>query len=178
MSVPQLIHRRMPLYELADNYADVLERLYEGASEEGVVDGDDKAALDAAEDVLADKAEACVKMLRDLTYHHETCKAEAAKLSAKAKAFEKKADWLKSYVLDALRSAHLDKLQAGAFRLSICKAGNVGVEVVDIDQVPSSYDKLQTGRELSLTAIKEDLKAGKVIPGVRLGTPTEFLKIT
>ena len=155
------------LYEITDEYRDLLEGIYETTADgDGTIGPEQSAYLERLGGELTDKIDACCRVLRDLEATKQVCELEADRLKARASAVGKNVDWLKGYIKRCLEAAHVDKLDAGPFRVSIRQSPE-RVDVYDLDAVPHDFDVPQE-RKVALSTIKERLKMGQEIPGAQL----------
>ena len=161
------------LYEISSEYADFLEFVYDSAEDgDGEIPPDQTDRLDCLSGEFTEKVDACCRVLKDLQASQEVCKAEADRLATRARRIGKNADWLKNYVKECLERAQVTKVDAGPFRVRI-QNNPESVEVVSLDLVPHTFD-VEQERKISLTAIKEQLKAGVDVPGVALKRGTHL----
>lgn len=152
------------LYELADNYKAVKDMLDTAETDEDLQALMD--TLDAINDALEVKVENTLWVI-------ETLKAEKemfTKLANDAATAKKKRDAnierLKHYIDEQLQKAGIEKLQAGAFKLSYRKSESV--LITDDQAIPDIYLKVK--KEADKTAIKKAIKEGLEVDGAELVT--------
>src|SRR5690554_899843 len=78
--------------------------------------------LDAQSDQLEDKIEATIIVARQLEADAEACKAEAKRLTERARAFERNAKACKDRVLWAMETTGRDKIKRQLFTIKIGRA--------------------------------------------------------
>lgn len=150
------------LYELANNYLDVLSRVPE----------DEDAAEDMANavselnDAIEVKAENIVKYIRNLQAESDQITEEIGKLEMKRRAKDNRIDWLRNYLAEQMKSVGLRELKAGIFDVKF-RRNPPRVEVVQQSAIPQEYWIPQLPK-LSLALIKEDLQKGMEVPGTAL----------
>jgi hypothetical protein len=155
------------LYEISSEYAELLEAIYDATEEgNGEIAPENVERLSKLEGELSQKVDACCRVLRDMEATQAVCKAEADRLQARQRAVSKHCDWLKGYMKECMEKAHVDKLDAGPFRVAI-RSSPESVEILNLDEVPHDYDMPQE-RKVALSTIKQALKAGTPVPGVQL----------
>lgn len=158
----------MRLYELADKWNAVSDRLLDSIDDDdGTVSPDVAAELTQVESDLREKFAACCRMIRNLEAFSEGLENEYRRLRAKADRATKRVDSLKQYVKQCLETVGEKKFVVDeVFTLAI-QNNPPSVELLNLDAVPTSYDKPQE-RQVSITMIRDDLKRGVDVPGVRL----------
>lgn len=82
----------------------------------------------------------------------------------------------KAAIQQAMEIAEIDTIQAPVCTLSIGKRA-ASTEIDDESKIPSWYWK-KPDPTLDRTALYKDLKAGKTVPGARLGEPGKSLSIS
>lgn len=169
----------MRLYELAAAYRSAAERLEDEErllEEDGVVPDDSmRAVLDTIEDAVENKVENCMVLAKEWEAEAEAIRSEEDRLSKRRKALENRADRLRSYVLESLVVAGVQKLRSKLFSFVVNKA-RTSVVVDDIEIVPPGFVRLK--KEADKAAIKTYLEEGGNIPGVHLdpGRPSLTVK--
>lgn len=103
--------------------------------------------------------------IKNLKSDAEALKAEAKNMADRAKAAERKADSLKSYLAAAL---HGEKFQSARAAISWRKSVSVEVDDAEVENLPEQYIRRKVSVEADKTAIKDALKAGETIEGCRL----------
>lgn len=159
----------MTLYELTTEYEALLAE-YEAAED------DERRAevldmIDAVQDDIGDKGEAYARVLRNLSAQRDAYKAEADRLTRKAKASEKAMEGLKAQLLSAMQRVGANKLETSIGKWSV-RTNPWSVEVMDVDAVPAEYhvpqpDKID--KRAILAAFKE---TGEIITGVMMNQTT------
>lgn len=159
----------MTLYELTTEYEALL-------AEYEVAEDDERRAevldmIDAVQDDIGDKGEAYARVLRNLSAQRDAYKAEADRLTRKAKASEKAMEGLKAQLLSAMQRVGANKLETSIGKWSV-RLNPWSVEVMDVDAVPAEYhvpqpDKID--KRAILAAFKE---TGEIIDGVMMNQTT------
>ncbi len=159
----------MTLYELTTEYEALLAE-YEAAED------DERRAevlemIDAVQDDIGDKGEAYARVLRNLSAQRDAYKAEADRLTRKAKAAEKAMEGLKAQLLSAMQQAGANKLQTSIGKWSV-RMNPWRVDVYDMDAVPDNFripqpDKID--KKGILAFFKE---TGEILPGVMMNQTT------
>lgn len=157
----------MRLYEIAEAYLRLSDELIDTMDEEGAVDPDVAARFQAIEGDFKAKLSACCRMVRNLEAMEEAYKAEANRLTAKKQAAERRVSSLKAYMLDTMRTLGETKIKADDIFTVAIQQSNPSVRVDSLDAIPSIFDKVQD-RQVRISDILVELKAGSVIPGVSL----------
>jgi hypothetical protein len=153
------------LFELAGEYRDAAEKLAE-------LDLDAQTITDTLEGLSGDlqvKAQSVVFMARNLEATAAAIKQAEADMAARRKAMENRATALRRYVLDAMQTAGIHRIECPQFRLSI--RDNPGaVDIFEPGLIPAAYmTQPETPPPVPDKAeINKALKLGTDVPGARL----------
>lgn len=150
----------MNLYDLTEQYQDLLELAQEGG--EGV---DYEAMLDGMEGAISDKLDGYCKIIKTLEAEIDALKAEATRIMQRQTALNNQVVRLKDAMKIGMLRLNLDKHKSMLFTVSITKPRQ-RVEVTNIDAVPT--EMIRVKKEVDKTAVMEQLKAGNKIHGVEL----------
>lgn len=125
------------LYQLTEDYLALMDMFDDAETDEQVL-------LDTLEGIFGEieiKVENCVKIIKNLQADAAGANEEAQRLSARAKAYEKRADLLKRYVLASMKAANIQKIKTPLFTVSIDKNGGKQPLVMtgSIDDIPGRY---------------------------------------
>ena len=150
----------MKLYDLAQNYAQLLEMVEEMESD-ALVD-----TLESLQDAIEEKVENIAKLIRNLEADAKIIKEEEQRLAERRRAIEAKVDKLKTYLQEQLEIAGLQKVKRPTITVSI-QANPPSVDVIDETAIPSDFLIPQPSK-LDKKSILERLKNGEAIPGVTL----------
>ena len=159
----------MKLYELTQNYLNLLDLLENPDVPAEMV----QAALNEVEENFEDKAENVVKLMKSIEGDIKAFKEEETRLSTRRKSLENKVKNLKEYLEGNLKALGKREVKGKIFTLKIQKnAPKLIIE--DLDSIPKEY--LETYIEANKNKIKDDLKNGIEIAGVKLES-SESLRI-
>jgi len=162
------------LYELAVQYQKILDAIDEG---EGEVDEGQLAELLKVEDGFRSKIEAIGKIIRSLQADAEAIKAERQRLAERQGTLERRTEWLKCYVLAALRSTDTQRIKGELLSVSRRRAP-ASCEVVNADEVPARFKREVVEVKVDRNAVLAHFKTtGEVVPGVQLHTDNEYVVI-
>ena len=125
------------LYQLTEDYLALMDMFDDAETDEQVL-------LDTLEGIFGEieiKVENCVKIIKNLQADAAGANEEAQRLSARVKAYEKRADLLKRYVLANMKAANIQKIKTSLFTVSIAKNGGKQPLVItgSIDDIPGRY---------------------------------------
>jgi transcriptional regulator of heat shock response len=149
----------MKLYELAQNYANLLEMSEEMDPE--VL----KDTLSSIQEEIEDKAENIAKLIRNLEADAKIIREEEKRLAERRQSIEKKIDYLKQYLQEQLEVAGLQKVKRPTITVAI-QNNPPSVEIADENLIPSDYKIPQF--KIDKKSIMERLKNGEEIPGCSL----------
>lgn len=154
------------LYKLTGAYQRLMELATDDEDEEGLGFSQPFIeTLEALDDELDAKFEGCARALKSMASLKESIEAEAAGLKKRAARLDLGIEELKGYIKYCMEQAGFTKRQAGPFKMSIVNNSQPSVTVMDLDEVPTKFDK-PVERAVSLTAIRDAWKAGEIVPGV------------
>jgi Siphovirus Gp157 len=156
--------KALSLYEMSDKYSFLLNDLYD--EETGVVNETTLAKLNALEDSIENKCINITKLFQAIEATKDLIKAEKERLQKREQSFTNQVNSLKEYLRSNMDRCQIKKIECPEFSISL-QNNPIAIEVLNMDDVPSDYDKCQK-RELDTNKIKEDIKKGVDIPGVRL----------
>ena len=150
----------MKLYELAQNYAELLEMTEEMESD-ALVD-----TLSALQDAIEDKAENIAKLVKNLEADAKIIKEEEQRLAERRRAIEAKVERLKTYLQEQLEVAGLQKVKRPTITVAI-QNNPPSVEIADEKLIPSEFMIPQPAK-VDKKSILDRLKNGEMIPGCSL----------
>lgn len=159
----------MKLYELTQNYLNLLDLLDNPEVPKEIIEN----ALEEVEGTFEDKAENIVKLIRSVEAEVKAYKDEEDRLSTRRKTLENKVISLKGYLESSLKTIGKQEIKGKLFTLKIQKNAP-SVVIDDVNTIPKKY--LEVVEKVDKKKIKEDLKNGLEIPGVKLEA-TESLRI-
>lgn len=151
----------MKLYQISDAIRQALDHI-ELDEETGEVLSAD--ALHAVEAEASDKIEATALYLRELDAEAKAAKDEADRMIARVKSMQKRSDYLKSMLLDALHATGKVKTARVTVSIRTTKA----VEIAEGADLPEAYTTVKTTVSPNKTAIKDALSAGIEVPGCHI----------
>lgn len=155
----------MTLFEINDSIRQYLDDLYSAVDEDGTIPEGDYNALDTLIAERDTKIENIALYIKELEAEATAIKAEADKLSKRAKATQAKADRLKNYL-----SCNLIANGDRNFSTARCKIGFRSSTVVEVDEdtIPKMYLTEKITYAADKKAIKAELESGVDIPGATL----------
>ena len=123
----------------------------------------DASALEQLQMDRDEKIENICLYIKDLRAETAAIKAEKDALDSRMKASSRRADSLTNYLQNMLNG---EKYKSAKCAVSYRRSASV--EVLNQDLIPPEYLRTKTTVEPDKTAIKDALKEGTEIPGVRL----------
>jgi hypothetical protein len=159
-------HSSLTLYEISKEGAFIQDCLIDS---EGELSPEIESRLDALMISGSDKLEAAAMVVRNLEVTQEACKAEAKRLSERAKAFEANVDRLKARMVVALDAAFNGKVKTDRFTLWTQKAGDsVSFDLADeysLEQLQTEHpDFVRVKLELNKLAIQAAYNSEQPLP--------------
>jgi hypothetical protein len=170
------------LYTLSEKYKFLNEYVDSALSNEEI-DEDDlqvyKDTLEFIEDEIDTKSENIVKFITNLNGDIAAYKTEEERLAKKRKYLENKQKWLKEYLQGFLELNNIDTVNAGTFKIKLCKT-NPSADVLDESKVPDKY-KVKQPDKIDKKLLLADLKKltdGEVIEGAVMISDKKHIKIS
>lgn len=151
----------MKLYEIAPALRFALDDIEVDPETGEILSAD---ALHAVEAEAAEKIEATALYLRELDAEAKATKEEADRMLARVKSLQKRSDYLKSMLLDALHAT--GKVKTGRVTVSI--RTTQAVEIDEGADLPEAYTTVKTTVTPNKVAIKQALLDGVEVPGCHL----------
>ena len=151
----------MKLYEISEAIRAALDHI-EIDEETGEILSAD--ALHAVEAQAAEKIEATALYLRELDAEAKAAKDEAERMLARVKSMQKRSDYLKTVLLDAIHAT--GTVKTARVTVSIRKTQAVAID--EGANLPEAYTTVKTTVSPNKIAIKQALTDGLEVPGCRL----------
>lgn len=151
----------MKLYEIAPALRFALDDIEVDPETGEILNAD---ALHAVEAQAAEKVEATALYLRELDAEAKAAKEEADRMLARVKSMQKRSDYLKAMLLDALHAT--GKVKTGRVTVSIRTTQAVAVD--EGANLPEAYTTVKTTVSPNKVAIKQALLDGVEVPGCSL----------
>lgn len=159
------------LYVLADDYMAAARKLAE-------LDLDEQTVADTLESLSGEievKATNVAMFVRNLEATAEAIKDAEAKMAARRKAVESRAQRIRDYLKAQMERCGIQKIESPYFTLAI-RQNPPAVHVEAAELVPAEYVKAPPPPPPAIDkkAVAEALKAGKDVPGCRLERGTRL----
>lgn len=151
----------MKLYEIAPALRFALDDIVVDEETGEILSSD---ALHAVEAQAAEKIEATALYLRELDAEAKAAKDEADRMLARVKSMQKRSDYIKSMLLDALHATGKVKTA----RVTVSIRTTQAVEVSEGANLPEAYTTVKTTVSPNKIAIKQALLDGVEVPGCEL----------
>ena len=151
----------MKLYEIAPALRFALDDIVVDEETGEILSSD---ALHAGEAQAAEKIEATALYLRELDAEAKAAKEAADRMLARVKSMQKRSDYLKAMLLDALHAT--GKVKTGRVTVSIRTTQAVSVD--EGANLPEAYTTVKTTVSPNKVAIKQALLDGVEVPGCSL----------
>lgn len=151
----------MKLYEISDAIRAALDHIDVDPETGEILNADNLHAVEAE---ASDKVEATALYLRELDAEAKAAKDEADRMIARVKSMQKRSDYIKSMLLDALHATGKVKTARVTVSIRTTKA----VEIAEGANLPEAYTTVKTTVTPNKVAIKQALSDGIEIPGCHL----------
>lgn len=151
----------MKLYEIAPALRFALDDIEVDPETGEILNAD---ALHAVEAEAAEKIEATALYLRELDAEAKAAKDEAERILARVKSMQKRSDYLKSRLLEAVHAT--GKVKTARVTVSIRTTQAVAVD--EGANLPEAYTTVKTTVSPNKVAIKQALLDGVEVPGCHI----------
>lgn len=151
----------MKLYEIAPALRFALDDIVVDEETGEILNAD---ALHAVEAEAAEKIEATALYLRELDAEAKAAKDEADRMIARVKSMQKRSDYLKAMLLDALHATGKVKTA----RVSVSIRTTQAVAIDEGANLPEAYTTVKTTVSPNKVAIKQALLDGVEVPGCHI----------
>lgn len=151
----------MKLYEISDAIRAALDHIDVDPETGEILNADNLHAVEAE---ASDKIEATALYLRELDAEAKVAKDEADRMIARVKSMQKRSDYLKSMLLDALHATGKVKTA----RVTVSIRTTQAVEVSEGADLPEAFQTVKTTVSPNKIAIKQALLDGVEVPGCSL----------
>ena len=151
----------MKLYEIAPALRFALDDIVVDEETGEILSSD---ALHAVEAQAAEKIEATALYLRELDAEAKAAKEEADRMLARVKSMQKRSDYLKSMLLEALHATGKVKTARVTVSIRTTKA----VEINQEQAIPEAFTTKKITISPNKVLIKETISAGGCVPGCEL----------
>lgn len=151
----------MKLYEISDAIRAALDHIDVDPETGEILNADNLHAVEAE---AAEKIEATALYLRELDAEAKAAKDEADRMIARVKSMQKRSDYIKSMLLDALHATGKVKTARVTVSIRTTKA----VEIAEGADLPEAYTTVKTTISPNKIAIKQALLDGVEVPGCSL----------
>lgn len=151
----------MKLYQISDAIRQALDHIELDEETGEILSADELHAVEAE---AAEKIEATALYLRELDAEAKAAKEEADRMLARVKSMQKRSDYLKAMLLDALHAT--GKVKTGRVTVSI--RTTKAVEIAEGADLPEAYTTVKTTVSPNKVAIKQALLDGVEVPGCHI----------
>lgn len=151
----------MKLYEIAPALRFALDDIVVDEETGEILNADNLHAVEAE---ASDKIEATALYLRELDAEAKAAKEEADRMLARVKSLQKRSDYLKAMLLEALHATGKVKTA----RVTVSIRTTQAVEIAEGANLPEAYTTVKTTVSPNKVAIKQALLDGVEVPGCSL----------
>lgn len=153
----------MTLYEIANEYKELLYNLYN--EESGEIDEKILSQLNALDKPIQEKCINTVRYLKAINAEYQAVEQERKAMQVRERALKSKIDWINEYLLENMLKAEITEILCPQFVIRV-KKNPCSVHLYDQNELPETYMKLTV--DYDVAKIRDDLKAGIDVPGAQL----------
>lgn len=166
------MEKAMSLYEINKNYAELFDKFEnEEITQEELQETGNMLAVE-----LQNKSRNIIGYEKSIELAINAYKEEEKRIAERRKALENKLEKYKEYVKNNMEDMGLQKIETPLGVLSVCKVP-ASLEVYDENLIPNEYKKEKVTISIDKNAIKEALKNGQEVQGVKLVEDKTSLRI-
>ena len=151
----------MRLYQIEQNYVDLVEKLIDN---EGELTPEIEQSLAEIKTAIEKKGENIAYIVKSMDYDTSVLTSEIDRLRRKKLAIEKSQERLKEYLGNAMQIMELGEIKTPLIKINFRKSE--AVEITDEEKLPS--DCVIWKRSINKIMIKQKIKTGEYVPGAKL----------
>jgi hypothetical protein len=152
----------------------LFEEFFQSIAEQEMFDVSQQTELAAYLEGAVEKRDRLGEFIMRMESEAEAIRNEEKRLAERRHVFEKIAGCMREGIHQQMRDWELKKVEGAMFTFAV-QACPASVEITDEAQIPGEYVDYKP--QVDRNKVKEDLKAGKEVPGARLVTDKTSLRI-
>jgi Gp157 protein len=156
----------MKLYEIAKEYEQIINELYD---DEGNENPQALAKLEANEIAMEKKAIAIASWIKNMIAEKEAIAEAKRNMYERERSLSKRIDNWKQYIKENMERRGISEIKCPYFILKI-KKNPQSVDDYNFDEIPNEYKKVSV--ELDKAKLRLEMMNGVIIPGARLKQDT------
>lgn len=164
----------MKLFNISEEYNALYELLEDIETDENgvIIDNSDTVAelFNNLEVEFHDKLTNTTYLIKELEANSKALKDEAKRLTDKARTFENRAKRIKSLIKETIIKSGEMKHKTDKFSFSVRTSDVYNYDDVNLEFIDSEFVKVK--KELDKTQVKQFIKAGGVVEGVKISEDT------
>lgn len=145
----------MRLYDLTQQYSDMLEFLEDDADNEQL-----QSMLDGLEGKIEEKIENTVKVMKSLEFNAAAIDAEIKRLSSRKAALTNNVTYLKTNIEQSMLTMGIDKVKGNIYTVAM-QNNAPKVNVIDEAWIPRSFFKVSVTEALDKKLLMDAMKNGE-----------------
>lgn len=155
----------MKLYEIANEYQDILEQSFD--QETGEVNETALSKLDEIAVQLQDKGIAVASYIKNIDAERKAIEDAKKAMAEREKKLDKEIDYLTQYLQFNMENCGITEIKSPHFVIKLKKCP-LSTDIIDESLIPDEYKKVKEVVSLDKMKIKEEILAGVIIPGASL----------
>lgn len=153
------------LYELTAEMRDLWDRIDIVSEETGEIPAEMASKLSELETDIKKKFAGCCAVRSESLADAEMYSKELARLSAKKRAAERKAEWIQEYMRQCMQDIGTNEVDCGIWKVKI-QNSQPAVFVTDEQKIPEKFFAIE--KKLLKAVVKEFINDGEPVPGCEL----------
>ncbi len=164
----------MKLYELTDQYRQVLDQLSEPEDDDSE-DERCRMLLEGLGEAFDDKVLGIAKVIRSMDADVAAIAAEVDRLQARKRHLAGRIDWLKRYLLGEMEAVGRDRIRGSTLTVSLATSPP-SCELVSFGQVPEEFKRVKVDADRA-AILRHFRQTGEVVPGTTVITDRRYVRI-
>lgn len=154
------------LYELTEELEQAYDLFVESADEDGVIPDDVMEAFNKVSAMFDEKVAGMGQMIKRIESKIDICKKEEERIYKIRKSFEKKIEYLKSYIINNMQAVGKKKVETLQGKLLLTKSK--AVNLLDMGMLNEKFKLSEITIKADKKAIKEAIENGELVEGAEL----------
>lgn len=142
----------MRLYDLSQQYADMLDMLEDDADNEVL-----QTMLDGLEGKIEEKIENTVKVMKSLEFNAKCIDAEIKRLTSRKSALTNNISYLKTNVEQSMLKLGIDNVRGNIYTVSM-QSNNPKLQITDESKIPELFYNTKIERTLDRVKLLDEIK--------------------
>lgn len=155
----------MKLYEIANEYQDILEQSFD--QETGEVNENTLSKLDEISVQLHEKGIAVASYIKNIDAERKAIEDAKKSMAEREAKLDKEIDFLTQYLQNNMEKCGITEIKSPYFVIKLKKCP-FSTDIINESLIPDEYRKVKAVVTIDKVKLKEEMLAGVVVPGALL----------